>query len=87
MTINAKHFPESCQVATCRKIRFNMTKKNAQIGFRISGDVKKSLEQIAKRESRSLAQICDVFLKIGISAYAKEGSKYMQRFLSSTAEE
>ena len=64
-----------------------MTKKNAQIGFRISGDVKKSLEQIAKREGRSLAQICDVFLKMGISAYAKEGSKYVQRFLTSTADE
>jgi hypothetical protein len=71
----------------CRKIRFSMTKKNAQIGFRISGDVKRSLEQIARREGRSLAQICDVFLRIGISTYEKEGSKYVQRFWTSLRDE
>jgi len=64
-----------------------MTKKNEQIGFRISGDVKKSLQQIAKREGRSLAQICEVFLRIGINAYAKDGSKYVQRFLTATVDE
>ena len=69
------------------KSALSMTKKNEQIGFRISGDVKRSLQQIAKCEGRSLAQICDVFLRSGISAYAKEGSKYVQRFLTSTVDE
>jgi hypothetical protein len=37
---------------------------------------------IAAREGRSVAQICDAFLKAGSETYKKKGSKYLQRFLS-----
>jgi len=40
------------------------------------------LEKVALNEGRSLAQICEVFLAGGLEIYRKEGSKYLQRFLS-----
>jgi len=36
----------------------------------------------AAREGRSLAQICEAFLKARSETYKKEGLKYLQRFLS-----
>ena len=29
-----------------------------------------------------MAQVCEIFLRGGIASYKKEGSKYLQRFLS-----
>ncbi len=57
-------------------------KKDERIGFRVPREVKNSLHEIAKNEGRSLAQICEVFLRGGISAYEKEGTKYVQRFVT-----
>ena len=57
-------------------------KKDERVGFRIPADVKRALSQIAAREGRSLAQVCELFLRGGIDIYRKEGSKYFQRLLS-----
>jgi hypothetical protein len=56
-------------------------KKNAPLAFRISTELKKSLEQIANREARSISQICEILLTIGTETYGKEGSKYLHRYL------
>jgi hypothetical protein len=64
------------------KSRQRMTVKDERIGFRISSEVKVSLRQIAKREGRSLAQICDLLLRGGIYEYDKGGSKYLNRFVA-----
>ena len=58
-------------------------KKDQTIGIRVPAEMKKTLLSIAKREGRSLAQISEIFLRGGISAYKKEGAKYLQRVLSS----
>jgi len=58
-----------------------MSAKDERIGFRVSGDIKTALVQIAKKESRSVAQICDLFLKGGINEYEKEGAAYIHRLL------
>ena len=57
-------------------------KKDLRFTFRISSDLKRELETIAAREGRSVAQICDAFLKAGSETYRKKGSKHLQRFLS-----
>lgn len=62
-------------------------KKNAPLAFRIPSDLKKGLQQIANREARSISQICEILLTIGMEAYSKEGSKYLQRYLGHTKEE
>jgi hypothetical protein len=56
--------------------------KDERIGFRIPSDVKGALLRIARREGRSLAQVCEIFLRAGIQGYEKDGPHYLQRFLS-----
>jgi hypothetical protein len=62
-------------------LEFALMTKNERIGFRIPADVKKALMQIAKAEGRSLAQVCEIFLRAGIASYKKENSAFFKRFL------
>jgi len=57
-------------------------RKDTRLTFRVHSDLKKTLETIAAREGRSVAQICEAFLKAGAITYGKSGSKDLQRFLS-----
>ncbi len=57
-------------------------RKDAPLAFRIPTDLKKRLQEVAKGEARSLSQICEILLRLGVEGYEKEGSKYVQRFLS-----
>jgi len=57
-------------------------RKEERIGIRVSADLKKTLIQIAKSENRSLAQVCEIFLKSGANFYRKQGPKYFQRLLT-----
>ena len=57
-------------------------RKDAPLAFRIPADLKKKLQEVAKREARSVSQICEMLLKVGVEGYEKEGPKYLQRFLS-----
>jgi len=59
-----------------------MQNKNEQVGFRISADLKRELQTVARREGRTLSQLCEILLVGGLEAYKKEGSKYLQRMLS-----
>ena len=56
-------------------------KKDTQFTFRIPTDLKKELQNIAVREGRSMAQICEAFLRAGSEGYRKEGQKFLRRFL------
>jgi hypothetical protein len=58
-----------------------MTAKDERIGFRVSSEIKTALLDIAKKEGRSLAQVCELLLRGGIHEYEKEGSTYIRRFL------
>jgi hypothetical protein len=63
-----------------------MTAKDERIGFRVSGEIKAALLQVAKKEGRSLAQVCELLLKGGIHEYEREGSKYLHRFVERAKE-
>ena len=56
--------------------------KDTRLTFRVQSGLKKNLEVIAAREGRSVAQICEAFLKAGSEGYKKKGPKYLQHFLS-----
>jgi hypothetical protein len=56
-------------------------RKDAPLAFRIPADLKKKLLKLARQEARSLSQICEMLLKIGVDEYDKEGHKYLQRVL------
>jgi hypothetical protein len=55
--------------------------KDTRLTFRVDSDLKKDLEAIAAREGRSVAQICDAFLRAGSDSYKKKGPKYIQSLL------
>jgi hypothetical protein len=59
-----------------------MTAKDERIGFRVASEVKVALSQIAKKEGRSLAQVCELLLRGGIHEYEREGSRYLQRLVA-----
>ncbi len=62
-------------------------KKDTRLTFRIRSDVKNELESIASKEGRSVAQICEAFLRAGAEGYKKKGSKFLQKFLARKREE
>ena len=57
-------------------------RKDATLAFRIPTDLKRRLQKVAKREERSLSQVCEMLLRLGAEGYEKEGPKYIQRHLS-----
>jgi hypothetical protein len=64
-------------------LRFtSLMSKETRLTFRVRSDLKKSLETIAAREARSVAQVCEVILQSAVKAYEKEGSKYFYRLIS-----
>ena len=63
-------------VESCAAMR-----KDTRLTFRVSSDLKKNMEAIATQEGRSMAQICEAFLRAGSKGYKKEGSKFLRRFL------
>ena len=64
------------------KIRLGMSGKDTRLTFRIASVLKQKLESVAASEGRSVAQICEAFLRAGLDGYQKEGTKYVRRFLS-----
>lgn len=78
----------TCQVNSLRmnddyrKMRDAFMRKDKTIGIRVPAELKKVLTQIAKKEGRSLAQLCEMLLKEGASMYKEEGPKYLQRVVS-----
>lgn len=68
------------------RIPEGMTAKDERIGFRVSTEIKGALLQIAKKEGRSLGQVCELLLKGGIHEYEREGSRYLHRFVEAPKE-
>ena len=56
-------------------------KKNAPLAFRIPADLKQDLQRISEKEARSLSQICEILLRIGVLRYAKDGARYIEKHL------
>jgi hypothetical protein len=56
--------------------------KDTRLTFRVQSALKKDLEGIAAREGRSVAQVCEAFLKAGSETYKKKGFGFLQRFLA-----
>jgi len=56
--------------------------KDTRLSFRVQSELKKSLEAIAAKEARSVAQVCEAILEDGADAYRKDGPKYLNRLFS-----
>jgi hypothetical protein len=59
-----------------------MATKDERIGVRVPGEIKLALQNIARKEGRSLAQVCELLLNGGIIEYEKEGPEYLRRLLT-----
>jgi len=57
-------------------------RKDAPLAFRIPAELKKRLQEIATREARSISQVCEMLLTLGVEEYEDKGPKYLQRLLS-----
>ena len=57
-------------------------KKDSRLALRIASELKRELEGVAAEEGRSVAQVCEAFLKAGLESYRKQGSRIMKRFFS-----
>ena len=58
-----------------------MAIKDERIGLRLPREIKLELQNIAKKEGRSLAQVCELLLRGGILEYEKGGAEYLRRLL------
>ena len=61
-------------------------KKDAPLAFRIHADLKRKLLRLAKREARSLSQICEMLLTIGVNECERAGPNYLQKTHSQSNE-
>jgi len=57
------------------------TQRGLTIGIRVL-ELKRTLTQIAKKEGRSLARLCEILLAGAAAYYKDEGPAYLQRLLS-----
>jgi predicted DNA-binding protein len=62
-------------------------KKDTRLTFRVQSELKKTLEALAAKEGRSVAQMCEAFLKAGVEEFKKKGPRYLQQFLSRSRQE
>ena len=62
-------------------------RKDAPLAFRIPADLKKKLQRLSSQEARSLSQICELLLRIGVEEYDREGHRYLQKVLTRTRED
>jgi hypothetical protein len=62
-------------------------RKDAPLAFRISADLKKKLQRVSKKEARSLSQICELLLRIGVEEYDQGGHRYLEKVLSQPRDE
>jgi hypothetical protein len=56
--------------------------KDQTIGIRVTAELKKALLQIATKEGRSLAQLCEILLRGAAASYKEEGHAYLHRLIS-----
>jgi len=57
--------------------------RETRLTFPVRSELKKSLEAIAAKESRSVDQVCELILQNAVVAYQKDGTKSLHRLIAS----
>jgi antitoxin component of RelBE/YafQ-DinJ toxin-antitoxin module len=52
-----------------------MARKDTLLSIRVHSALKQELEDIAKKEGRTVSQVCDLLLRVGVQKYGREGTK------------
>jgi predicted DNA-binding protein len=58
--------------------------KDDKLSFRVPSELKDQLKAIAAKEGRSVAQICQAFVKAGIELYDRKGADYLRPLVGRT---
>jgi hypothetical protein len=58
-----------------------MEKRDVALAFRIPGRLKDQLQATARREGRSVSQVCELLLKYGAAIYEKRGAAMFEAVL------
>jgi hypothetical protein len=61
-----------------RGLHSSLVNRDARLSFRVRSELKTQLKEIAAQEGRSVAQLCEAFLKAGIEIYEKKGAEYLR---------
>lgn len=56
-------------------------KKDTRLTFRVTSDLKKSIEAVAAQERQSVARICEAFLLAGFDVYRRQGTRFVAQML------
>jgi hypothetical protein len=56
--------------------------KNAKLSFRVPSELKDQLKAIAAKEGRSVAQVCEAFIKAGAELYDRKGTDYLRALVA-----
>jgi hypothetical protein len=57
-------------------------RKDTALSFRVPRRLKAEIEKVALSEGRSLSQVCEALLAVGLEIHKKEGSTYLRHFFS-----
>jgi hypothetical protein len=60
------------------RLHSSLVNRDARLSFRVRSELKEQLKRIAEQEGRSVAQVCEAFLKAGIELYDKKGSDFLR---------
>ena len=60
----------------------NCMRKETALSLKVTKALRAELEKVAFNEGRSVSQVCEALLSGGLESYKKEGSPYLQRFIS-----
>jgi hypothetical protein len=58
--------------------------RDARLSFRVRSELKEQLKRIAEQEGRSVAQLCEAFLKAGVELYDKKGADFLRALVVGT---
>ena len=56
--------------------------KETALSLRVTKALKTELEKVAHDEGRSISQVCEALLSGGLESYKKEGSPYLQQYIT-----
>lgn len=59
-----------------------MLNKEEVMSVRVRAEMKAEIKKVANEETRSVSQICELLLAVGLHAYKKSGSKIFKAIAS-----
>ncbi len=56
-----------------------MAPKSGFIGVRVTAEMKEMIEQISRSERRTMSQVCEFLISLGLERYSKTGFDFLEK--------